>query len=60
MSKVRPPYPAEFRQQMVELVQAGRTLTELSREFNVAAQSITNWVGWAAATVVSRYPARKA
>jgi transposase len=48
MSKVRPPYPAEFRQQMVELVRAGRSPTELSREFNVTAQSITNWVGQAA------------
>lgn len=47
MSKVRPPYPAEFRQQMVELVRAGRTPAEFSREFNVTAQSITNWVGQA-------------
>lgn len=30
---------------MVELVHAGRTPTELSREFNVMAQSITNRVG---------------
>lgn len=44
MSKVRPPYPAEFRQQMVELVRAGRSPTELSREFGVTAQSITNRV----------------
>lgn len=48
MSKVRPPYPAQFRQQMVELVRAGRTPAELSREFNVTAQSITNGVGQAA------------
>ncbi len=47
MSKVRPSYPAEFRQQMVELVRAGRSPAELSREFNVTAQSITNWVGQA-------------
>jgi len=33
---------------MVELVRAGRSPTELSREFNVTAQSITNWVGQAA------------
>lgn len=33
---------------MVELVRAGRTPAELSREFNVTAQSITNWVGQAA------------
>lgn len=47
MSKVRPPYPAEFRQQMVELVRAGRSPAQLSREFGVTAQSITNWVGQA-------------
>lgn len=37
MSKVRPPYPAEFRQQTVESVRAGRTPAEFSREFNVTA-----------------------
>lgn len=49
MAKSRPPYPAEFRQQMVELVQAGRTPAELAREFGCTAQSIVNWVGQAAA-----------
>ena len=48
MSKVRPPYPAEFRQQMVELVRAGRSPAQLSREFGVTTQSITNWVGQSA------------
>ena len=33
MPKSRPPYPAEFREQMVELVRAGRTPADLSREF---------------------------
>jgi len=33
MPKSRPPYPAEFRQQMIELVRAGRNPEELSREF---------------------------
>jgi transposase len=33
-------YPLEFRQQMVELVRAGRTPEELSREFEPSAQSI--------------------
>jgi transposase len=45
----KPPYPAPFRQQMVELVQAGRTPAQLAREFNVSAQSIANWVAQAAA-----------
>ena len=44
MSQTRPPYPSEFRQQMVELVKAGRTPEELSREFEPTAQTIHNWV----------------
>ena len=49
MGKTKAPYPVEFRRQMVELVQAGRSPTELAREFEVSAQSIANWVGRAAA-----------
>ena len=52
----KPPYPAEFRRQMVELVQAGRKPTQLAREFNVSAQSISTWVAQAAAD--SGKPAR--
>jgi transposase len=44
MPTPKPPYPAEFRQQLVELVRAGRTPAELSREFGPSAQSIINWV----------------
>ncbi len=44
MPKSRPPYAPEFRQQMVDLVRAGRTPEELSREFEPTAQSIWNWV----------------
>ena len=33
MSNTRPPYAAEFRQQMVELVRSGRSPEELAREF---------------------------
>src|SRR5690242_13918901 len=40
----RPPYPPEFRRQMVELVRAGRTPEELAAEFEPTAQSIRNWV----------------
>ena len=50
MPKTKPPYPAEFRDQIVELVQAGRTPAELSREFAVTAQSIAAWVAQAAAS----------
>ncbi len=42
MPKSRPPYAAEFRQQMVELARTGRTPAQLSREFGVTAQSISN------------------
>ena len=33
---------------MIELVCAGRTPTELSREFQITAQTIQNWAGQAA------------
>jgi transposase len=44
MPKSHPPYPAEYRQQMVDLVRAGRTPGALAREFEVSAQAIRNWV----------------
>jgi transposase len=43
----RPPYVAEFRRQMVELVRVGRRPEELAREFEPTAQSIRNWVAQA-------------
>ncbi len=48
MAKTRPPYPAAFREQIIELVQAGRSPADLSREFGVSAQSTSNWVAQAA------------
>lgn len=44
MPRTRPPYPAEFRRQMVELVRAGRLPQELAKEFEPTAQSIAQWV----------------
>jgi len=44
MPRTRPPYSPEFRQQMVELVRAGRTPEELAREFEPSSQTIRNWV----------------
>ena len=44
MAKTHPPYAPEFRRQMIELVRAGRTPDELSREFEPSAQAIRNWV----------------
>ena len=44
MPRSRPPYPAEFRARMVELVRSGRRPEALSREFEPSAQAIWNWV----------------
>ena len=38
------PYPAQFREQMIELVRTGRKPSELAKEFGCHATSITNWV----------------
>lgn len=43
MSQRRGAYPPEFRQQMVELVRAGRKSSELSREFGCHQTSIDAW-----------------
>jgi transposase len=43
MSKKRA-YPPEFRQQLVELVHAGRSPEELEKEFEPSAQTIRNWL----------------
>jgi len=42
MAKFR--YPPEFRQKIVELVRAGRSPTQLAREFDPSLQTIQNWV----------------
>ena len=60
MPKTHPPYPAEFRQQIIELVRAGRTPAELSREFQVTAQTILNWVGQAAGNAGQPSPGKEA
>ena len=44
MPKPKPPYPAAFRQQMVELVRAGRGVSDLAREFGCNASSIHAWM----------------
>ena len=54
MAKTRPPYPPEFRRQMVELVRAGRDPDDLAREFEPTAQSIRHWV-----TVADRRDGRR-
>ena len=44
MPKTRRPYSPDFRRQMVDLVRAGRSPEDLSREFEPTAQSIGAWV----------------
>jgi transposase len=44
MGKTRPPYPAEFRQQIVELVRAGGKPADLAKEFGPSPVSIRAWV----------------
>ncbi len=44
MPRTRPPYPGAFREQMVELVRAGRSPEALAKEFEPTAVSIRSWV----------------
>lgn len=43
MGATKPPYPLEFREQLVALVRSGRTPESLSREYEPSAQTIHNW-----------------
>jgi transposase-like protein len=36
-------YPPEFRHRVLELVRAGRSVTEVARELGVSSQAIYNW-----------------
>jgi transposase len=58
MPKTKPPYPEAFKQQIVELAMSGRTPAELSREFEVSAQSITAWLHASRPVLASRCAAR--
>jgi transposase len=45
MSRKRPhAYPPEFRQKIVELARTGRRLDDLASEFQLARQTVRNWV----------------
>jgi transposase len=44
MPKSHTPYPEEFRQQILELIRAGRSPEELANEFEPTAQTIRNWI----------------
>lgn len=42
--RTRPAYTAEYKRQMVELVRAGRSPSELAKEFEASVFSIRDWV----------------
>ena len=41
---MRPEYPLEFKQQIIELVRSGRSPKALAKEFEPSEQTIRNWV----------------
>ena len=47
MPKARLPYPAEFRQKIVDLVRCGRSVQELAAQFEPSEQTIRNWLAQA-------------
>lgn len=44
MPRTRSPYPAEFREQIVALVRAGRSPEDLAEEFEPCAHTIYGWI----------------
>ncbi len=44
MPRTRNPYPAEFREQIVALARAGRSVESLAREFEPCVATIHGWI----------------
>ena len=45
MPRTRPPYPAAFRTEAVELARSsGKTIPELAKDLGVSGQTLRNWV----------------
>ena len=44
MSKYRTAYAPEFRQQVIELVHAGRSANDVAKEFGLHATTVAKWV----------------
>ena len=44
MPRTRNPYPADFREQIVELARTGQSVEALAREFEPCAATIHGWV----------------
>ena len=49
MPRTRPPYPPEFREQLVALHAAGLTVEEVAEEFEPSEQTIRNGIAHASA-----------
>lgn len=44
MSKAKPVYSPQYRQQLVELVHAGRSANDVAKEFGMHATTVAKWV----------------
>ena len=44
MPRTRNPYPSEFREQLVALSRAGRSVEDLAREFEPCVATIHGWI----------------
>lgn len=47
MPSSRPPYPREFRQELIQLARSGRSPESLSKDYEPSAQTIRNWLAQA-------------
>jgi transposase len=56
MSRTLKPYPPEFREQILELVRAGRTPNELAEELEPSGETIRNWIKQAEVDRGNRQP----
>jgi transposase len=56
MPRPKPPYSPAFREQIVELVRAGRKPSELAKEFGCHVTSILSWVRKAGGAGASQLP----
>jgi transposase len=44
MPRTKPAYPKEFRQEILDLARAGRTISSLAQEFEPTETTIRNWI----------------
>lgn len=44
MSSTRPPYPPEYREQIINLHRSGRSIASLARDFEPSACTIRTWI----------------